>query len=79
MMDFSLLALLLTCSLFLGMLLCLEVGRRIGVRRIAKGAQETAAGVGTIEGAVFGLLGLLVAFTFSGASSRFDTRRTLIV
>jgi hypothetical protein len=79
MMDYALLALLLTCSLFLGMLLCLEVGRRIGVRRMAKGAQETAAGAGTIEGAVFGLLGLLVAFTFSGASSRFDTRRTLIV
>jgi hypothetical protein len=32
-----------------------------------------------VEGSVFGLLGLLVAFTFSGASSRFDTRRHLIV
>jgi len=32
-----------------------------------------------VDGAVFGLLGLLVAFTFSGASSRFDSRRQLIV
>ncbi len=32
-----------------------------------------------IDGAVFALLGLLIAFTFSGASSRFDTRRQLIV
>jgi hypothetical protein len=32
-----------------------------------------------IEGSVFGLLGLLLAFTFSGAASRFDERRQLIV
>src|SRR5205807_6911104 len=31
------------------------------------------------EAAVFGLMGLLVAFTFSGAASRFDARRQLIV
>ena len=36
-------------------------------------------GLGAIEGAVFGLLALLVAFTFSGAAARFDTRRQLIV
>jgi hypothetical protein len=36
-------------------------------------------GVGAVDGAVFALLGLLIAFTFSGASSRFDTRRQLIV
>jgi hypothetical protein len=32
-----------------------------------------------VNGAVFGLLGLLVAFTFSGAANRFDTRRQLVV
>ena len=32
-----------------------------------------------MEGAVFGLLGLLIAFTFQGAAARFDTRRALIV
>ena len=32
-----------------------------------------------MDGAVFALLGLLVAFTFSGAASRFDARRHLIV
>jgi len=30
-----------------------------------------------VEGAVFSLLGLLIAFTFSGAASRFDSRRQL--
>lgn len=32
-----------------------------------------------MEGAVFALLGLLIAFTFSGAATRFDTRRQLII
>ncbi len=36
-------------------------------------------GVGAVDGAVFALLGLLIAFTFSGATARFDTRRQLIV
>ena len=37
------------------------------------------AGAGVVDGAVFGLLGLLVAFTFSGAATRFDARRQLVV
>jgi hypothetical protein len=32
-----------------------------------------------IDGAVFGLMALLLGFSFSGAVSRFDTRRELIV
>jgi hypothetical protein len=31
-----------------------------------------------VEGAIFGLLSLLVAFTFSGAVGRFDARRHLV-
>ena len=70
---------LCTLGLFLGMLLFLEVGRRLGLRRRAPAAEGTAAEGRVVEGAVFGLLGLLVAFTFSGAAARFDTRRQLIV
>ena len=66
-------------GLFVGILLLLEVGRRLGARHRAKEAEGASTGVGTMEGAVFGLLGLLMAFTFSGAASRFDTRRQLIV
>jgi hypothetical protein len=73
--DVSLLAL----GLFLGMLLFLEVGRRIGNRQVAKDPDGARTGVGAIEGAVFGLLGLIIAFTFSGAASKLDTRRQLIV
>jgi hypothetical protein len=46
---------------------------------MAKEAEGARAGAGAVEGAIFGLLGLLIAFTFSGAASRFDTRRQLIV
>src|SRR5262249_42527806 len=31
------------------------------------------------EAAIYGMLGLLIAFTFYGAASRFDTRRQLVV
>jgi hypothetical protein len=73
-MNLVLMALLFDFGLFLGMLLFLEAGRRIALRR-----GEAPAGSGTIDAAVFGLLGLLVAFTFSAAAARFDTRRHLVV
>jgi hypothetical protein len=63
--------------LFAGILLLLEAGRRFGIRR-KHDREEEGAGFGAVEGAVFGLLGLLIAFTFSGAADRFNARRTLI-
>lgn len=66
-----------TLGLFFGMLLFLEVGRRIGLLHLAREG-GLVRGVGSAEGAVFGLLGLLIAFTFSGAASRFEDRRHLI-
>ena len=65
--------------LFLAMILFIEVGRRLRLRSQAKGAEVSAAGLGAVEGALFGLMGLVLAFTFSGAISRFDDRRKLIV
>jgi hypothetical protein len=70
---------LLTFGLFLGMLLCLEIGRRIGIRRLKDDSVTAAEGIGAADGAVFAVLGLLIAFTFSGATARFDSRRQLIV
>src|SRR5512132_7371 len=78
-MNHALTVLLFTFGLFLGMLLFLEIGRRIAVRRMREDTGTAGEGVGAVDGAVFALLGLLLAFTFSGASSRFDTRRQLIV
>ena len=69
---------LFSISLFLGMLVCLEIGRRIGKARFARDPDGADKGVSAIEGAVFALFGLLLAFTFSGAATRFDHRRDLI-
>lgn len=63
--------------LFFVMLILLETGRRLRAR---PGRQKLeGAGFPAVEGAVFGLFGLLLAFTFSGAVSRWDTHRSLIV
>lgn len=64
-------------GMFVGMILVLETGRRLGARRLAKDPESAKAGTGAIEGAVFGLMALLIAFTFSSAASRFDTRRAI--
>jgi hypothetical protein len=71
--------LLYTISLFVGMLLCLELGRRLGLRRLQEDSSVATEGIGAVDGAVFAVLGLLIAFTFSGATARFDARRQLIV
>jgi hypothetical protein len=77
-MNLTLIALLTAAGLFFGVLLFLEIGRRIGIARIAHNPDGLAKGGGAAEGAVFALLGLLIAFTFSGATSRFEDRRHLI-
>ena len=78
-MIFTLSVLAFASVLFVCMLVSLDVGRRIGARRLHHDPEGAPTGVGVIEGSVFGLLGLLIAFTVSGAASRFDERRQLIV
>ena len=69
----------ISLALFAGMLLCLDLGRRFGIHRMAQDPEGAHSGTGAVDGAVFALLGLLIAFTFSGAAGRFDERRSLIV
>ena len=69
---------LFTALLFLGMLAMFEAGRTIGVRRRPKESEGERGNLGPVEGAVFALFGLLMAFTFSGAASRFNEKRMLI-
>lgn len=75
-MSVAILYAFMSIGLFAGMVICLEVGRRLGA---ARPETESGGGIGAVDGAVFGLLGLLLAFTFSGAADRFDTRRGLLV
>ena len=58
--------------------LLMELGRWLGNRWRSRNG-ETSPGGGTVEGAVFSLMGLLIAFAIYGAESRFDRRRSLIV
>ena len=76
--HFTLLAALLALALFVAMLLAVEAGLRLG-RRYRATHGEKAEGLGTLEGGVLGIMGLLLAFSFSGAAGRFDDRRALIV
>jgi len=76
--NLALIASLLGACLFFGMLLFSEVGRRIGIASLARDPEGLAKGTGAAEAAVFGLMGLIMAFTFSGAASRFEDRRHLI-
>ena len=69
---------LFSVLLFVGMLILLETGRRLGVRRRPKESEGERGSLGTVEGAVFALFGLLMAFTFSGAALRFNEKRMLI-
>jgi hypothetical protein len=71
-------ATLLAAGLFGAMLLLLHLGHRAGASR--QGDTDAAqGGLGAVDGAVFGLLGLLIAFTFAAAEMRFNLRRQQIV
>lgn len=78
-MGFTFLSVSLAVGLLLGMLVCLEFGRRFGRFRLAADPENAMRGTGPVEGAVFGLYALLVAFTFSGAAGRFDDRLRLAI
>ena len=61
-----------------GILVSIEAGHQIGLRRWASVPAGARTVSPTIEASVFGLMGLLITFTFYGAGARFDTRRNLI-
>ena len=77
-MGFTVMAALSAIGVFAGMLILFEVGRRVGRARLARDPEGAGKGAGPVEAGVFGLLGLLLAFSFSGAASRFEDRRHLV-
>jgi hypothetical protein len=70
-----LVALAITGLLFVVFVASTEIGYRIG----ARARDKERLGIGVIEGAVFGLLGLLLAFSFGTGIAHLDQRRQLIV
>lgn len=70
---------MLVVGLFIGMLLSLLVGQRWGQRDRSKLTDVARARLTAVEAAIFGLMGLMIAFTFSGAADRYELRRQLTV
>ena len=62
-----------------GTLLSIQVGFRVGVHRRRRAEGEAEGPIGSVVGAMLGLLALILAFTFGIASSRFDTRKQLLL
>jgi hypothetical protein len=56
-----------------------ELGFRCGLPLSRSKVASTRSQIGTVEAAVLGLLGLLLAFTFSMAVSRFENRRQMVL
>ena len=77
-MIFALFALLIAFVFFVCSILLLNYGRHLGLQYLKKD-QGIMTGLTTVEGAVFALIGLLLAFTISGALQRFDDRRQLVI
>jgi len=78
-MVFMFFALGIAAVFFIGSLILLNYGRRLGLQYRKHTNSESTAGLSTVEGAIFGLMGLLLAFTISGALQRFDDRRQLVL
>src|SRR5258705_3843054 len=61
------------------MLAFAETGFRLGLRLHTAKDGARKGQIGGIQGAVLGLLGLLLGFTFAMAVKRYDTRRGLVL
>lgn len=72
-------AALIVLALLALLLVAAEGGYRVGRRRRSDTDETTKSQIGTIQGAILGLLGLLLGFTFAMAVSRFDARKQLVV
>src|SRR5262245_4051389 len=61
------------------MLVGLELGWRWAQKVHPHGTDSNDNGMVAVQGAMFGLMGLLMAFTYSGAAERWERRRELAV
>lgn len=66
-------------GLLLAILGALELGFRAGRRDSAAADPRAGGQIGSVQGAIIGLLGLLLGFTFAAAGGRFLERQDLIV
>jgi hypothetical protein len=70
---------LIAGAFFVLMLVAVEFGHRLG-RRLDAGVWDKSNGAySTLTGAVLGLLGLLLAFSFSMADARYSARKAIVL
>ena len=71
--------LLIVFILLVSIFLFYLFGVKIGDYKKLHNPDAKAKGIGPLEGALLGLLSLLLSFTLSMSASRYDSRRTIIV
>ncbi len=69
----------IAASLLVGLMLAAEVGYQLGRHTARRKEGSGGEQIGAIQGAVLGLLALLLGFSFAGAAERFLDRQSLIV
>ncbi len=78
-MGFIAVALIAATLLSLGMAGSIEAGYRLGKRRLKNYPESKVEGSSEVKSSVFGILGLILAFTFTGTLSRYENRIKLIL
>jgi len=66
-------------GILLALFASLEAGFRVGRYAVRKSDAAAGAQIGSVQGALLGLLGLLLGFSFAAAGARFIERQDLIV
>src|SRR6478736_3907725 len=70
---------LIVTLIFIVLIALYVLGHKLRSRTLKNNRDRLTIDLGTINGTLLGLLGLLLAFTFGMSSSRYDTRRQLII
>ncbi|MBR8831249.1 MAG: hypothetical protein Cpurp_08600 [Chlorogloea purpurea SAG 13.99] len=57
----------------------IETGYRLGKRKLQKYPEDKTEGSSAVESSIFAILGLILAFTFTGTLSRYENRVKLVL
>lgn len=75
-MSFYTYAITYSAGLFIGLILCLKIGHIVGRRKRDK---DREGGGNALDGVVFAMLGLLLAFSFSSSINSYNEHRNLLI
>ena len=71
-------AYIIVIALFVVMLATTMVGHFLALTRAKRNPELVSEGIGSLEGALLGLVALMLAFTFNMSASRYDERREIV-